>query len=52
MVGSIDGPHEALVCAIYCFLVKFTEEKKLLPTDRPMDQLTNGHPLIEMRGRI
>ena len=42
VVGSIDGPHEALGCIIYCFLVKFTDEKELVTnrladgsTDRP-----------------
>ena len=48
VVGSIDGPYEALGCVIYCLLVKFTNKKELV-TDRRMDGRIN--PLIEMRGR-
>ena len=33
VVDSIDGPHEAWRCAIYWFLVKFTDEKNWLRTD-------------------
>ena len=57
MVGSIDVLYEALGCVIYCFLVKFNNEKELV-TDRPADGPTDGptdgqtNPLIEMRGRI
>ena len=52
-VGSTDGTQEALGCVIYCFLMKLTDEKKLV-TDRPMDGPTDGriHLHIEMRGRI
>ena len=38
--GSIDGSYEALGCVIYCFLVKFTNEKELV-SDRPTDQQTD-----------
>ena len=41
VVGSIDGPYEALGCVLYCFLVIFTNEKELV-TDGP----TDGHTLI------
>ena len=37
LVGSIDGPYHALECVIYCFLVKFTNEKELV-TDRRTDR--------------
>ena len=36
-MGSIDGPYEALGCVIYCFLVKFTNEKEQM-TDRRTDK--------------
>ena len=37
VVGSNDGPYEALGCVIYCLLVKFTKKKELV-TDRQMDK--------------
>ena len=39
VVGSIDGPHGAFGCDIYCFQVKFTDEKEFL-TDGRTDQHT------------
>ena len=48
MVGSIDGPFEALGCVIFCTLVKFTIKKNWLLTDGPMD----GHTLITVLGRF
>ena len=53
VVGTTDGPHEALGCVIFCFLIKFTDEKELVTdgwTDGPTDRRT--HPQIETRGRI
>ena len=49
VVGSIDGPQEALGCVIYCFLMKFNDKKELVTdgsTDRSM------YPHIKMRGCI
>ena len=41
VVGSTDGPQEALGCVIYCFLMKLTDEKELV-TPGPTDQRTDG----------
>ena len=46
VTASIDGSNETLGCVIYCFLVKFTNEKELV-TDGRTDGRT--HPHIEMR---
>ena len=65
VVGSVDGPNEALGCVIYCFLVKFAEEKEQVtdrrtdgPTYRPTDGRThrdartynNGDVISELKG--
>ena len=41
MVGSIDGSYETLGCVIFCFLVKFANEKELV-TDQPTDPLRDA----------
>ena len=41
VVGIIYGPHEAWGCVIYSFLVKFSDERKLV-TDGWTDQPTDG----------
>ena len=40
-MATTNGPQEALGCVIYCFLMKFTDEKELV-TDRPTDGQTDG----------
>ena len=51
VVGRTDGSQEALGCVIYCFLMKFTDEKELV-TDQPTDRRTNGHTLIYLGGMV
>ena len=43
VVGSTDGSQESLGCVIYCFLMKFIDEKELV-TDRPTDGRTDRRP--------
>ena len=55
VVGSTDGSQESLGCVIYCFLMKFIDEKELVtdePTDGRSDTPSSGDARTHLKTQV